>query len=499
MATATQIMVPLSQVNLKPLTGVSLGVLGTVSFSTEIVVLTHPAIPMSKDNIDIEINGVRIIGSDLKTNAGFTYTRVSASQTVFKKTDGSVQSITFYANLVSTLATPLSFSVSTLGSIDQGYYLALPALTLTGGPSVGAITWTAVSGLPTGLSLSSTTGIISGTCTASSAIYPTIIRAIDSVGHSIEVTLDLTVVSQPTTTTTPEPGWVSIFNQTAYTTDFGIWSSEGQLTLTSGTNWANQNIWLNINQTSPEWADFNFTKMRVTFTGSAGFPVEVSAYERNSGNPNLYPDPQFSGSAGMDTLIIQSGTVTYMSYSSEESFNRNRPFAIEFWSDSNDPIVITNIEFQGRSSADYGTTTTTTTPAPTGWVNILNPTNFYILDPSYGNVTWTGNNTNVLAPDLGSIGLMAQGTFMQGLRAENIRATFSSSNYTNVNLQISELIEGGGISIFTLGNLSTIISGIGYPLTYSNGQADIGQVNIGCGGNNQFTLLTLELFNITHV
>jgi hypothetical protein len=108
MATATQIMVPLSQVNLKPLTVVSLGVLGSVTFSTEIVVLTHPTIPMSKDNIDISLDGgtTKILGSSLKTNTGYTYTRVSATQTVFKKTDPTAQTITFYANLVASGAGP---------------------------------------------------------------------------------------------------------------------------------------------------------------------------------------------------------------------------------------------------------------------------------------------------------------------------------------------------------------------------------------------------------
>jgi hypothetical protein len=101
MAVVTQVQATPSQPDIKSITG-TYGLIGTVTFSTESVAINHAPIPMSKDNIDISISGTTTFGSVLKNSSAYTYTRVSATQTVFKKNVAGTATISFFANVAAS-------------------------------------------------------------------------------------------------------------------------------------------------------------------------------------------------------------------------------------------------------------------------------------------------------------------------------------------------------------------------------------------------------------
>jgi hypothetical protein len=120
MATVTQVQAVPSQPDIKSISG-SYGLIGAVTFSTESVAINHAPIPMSKDNIDISISGVTTFGTVLKNSSAYTYTRVSATQTIFKKNLAGTATISFYANAAAsgvTTTAPTSAPLDGIISIN---------------------------------------------------------------------------------------------------------------------------------------------------------------------------------------------------------------------------------------------------------------------------------------------------------------------------------------------------------------------------------------------
>jgi hypothetical protein len=276
MAVVTQVQATPSQPDIKSITG-TYGLIGTVTFSTESVAINHAPIPMSKDNIDISISGTTTFGSVLKNSSAYTYTRVSATQTVFKKNVAGTATISFFANVAAsgvetttstTTTTTTTTSTTTEAPAEPGNplnilvdgNLIIPVgssanitYTVSGGET--PYYWEAVentsfegyaefpdnptsSFLPAGLTFSSdaNTATINGIPEYDSeGTYMIIVRCIDAAGDGwtkhkrIYLTVSEEIITTTTTTTTAAP-----INYAAPTGEFteliyGLTSAYGSL------------------------------------------------------------------------------------------------------------------------------------------------------------------------------------------------------------------------------------------------------------------------------
>ncbi|MBU1353215.1 MAG: Ig domain-containing protein [Gammaproteobacteria bacterium] len=94
---------------------------------------------------------------------------------------------------------PLVISGSDTISVTAGNSFAY-AFSIEGG--VGPFTWSAIGGLPAGLTLSAS-GVISGITSAAAGDYAVVLRVVDGAGSVAIKNLKITVTAAPTTPTTP--------------------------------------------------------------------------------------------------------------------------------------------------------------------------------------------------------------------------------------------------------------------------------------------------------
>jgi uncharacterized protein (TIGR03437 family) len=199
------------------------------------------------------------------------------------------------ANVSITLTDSTSSSISKTFSITVNPALtittnSLPAATLNGNYSTtvkssggtGAVTW-AATGLPTGLSMASGTGIISGTpSTNASSPYSVAITATDANNATANATLNLTVnnaltVTGPATLPTATAG-------SAYTSGNNITISGGTAPVTVALSGLPANFGLTVSNTGV------ITGTPATNTGQP-FTVKVTATDANTSSNQSFTLP----------------------------------------------------------------------------------------------------------------------------------------------------------------------------------------------------------------
>ena len=140
------------------------------------------------------------IASDTGVISGSTTVVGSTSVTV-SATDGT-KTATATVNIVVSPAlvasiTPITSSAQTVNAVVGSLITPTSAFTETN--LSGAVTYSLVSGTwPDGLSLNSSTGVVSGTPTATQASTSYTIRATDSLGATADATVNITISTTPT-------------------------------------------------------------------------------------------------------------------------------------------------------------------------------------------------------------------------------------------------------------------------------------------------------------
>jgi uncharacterized repeat protein (TIGR01451 family) len=269
--------------------------------------------------------------------------------------DASGQAVTKSVTLVIAAAPAVVFTAPS-GEVGVAYS-GQP--TTTGGTA--PFTWTISAGaLPSGVSINASTGLISGTPTASGSFSVTI-TATDSFGQTSNKTTTLVIAAQPAFTTTPPPaGRVGA----AYTTTFDVTGGVAPFT------------WAISAGSTPAGLSFNtgtgVLSGTPTTTGSTSFTVRVT-------------DANGQTATKAVTLVIEVGSLVIVKTANTSSAT---PGTVVGYT-----IAITN---SGTSAA-------------TGVV-LSDPLTGVLDDAVYnGNAAATSGTTSYTAPTLGWTGSVAAG------------------------------------------------------------------------------------------